>query len=253
MHTHGKKKHVCPVKNCGKRFIDSSKLKRHMLVHTGEKPFKCEYKGCGKRFSLEYNLRTHMRTHTGERPYACCFPGCGRRFTQDSNLKAHQATHYKLEGGKRASAAQAAAAIKNARASALKQAQQAAAMAAAAGEPPVDVEAMAKQFLDSILAAANARGKKNKSGTNSKSVARRGRPPKTMKKNSNVGRANGVASKNGGFHTSGRTTAGTSNWISSPTSARKRRRENGDNGFGGVIPGSRSDSPPPKRVHSLMV
>jgi hypothetical protein len=96
MHTHGEKRFVCTAMNkhgkpCLKRFIDKSKLKRHMLVHTGSKPHKCVE--CGRCFSLDYNLKTHMRTHTGEKPYMCTWPGCNRRFTQDSNLKAHIETH----------------------------------------------------------------------------------------------------------------------------------------------------------------
>ena len=76
-----------------KRFIDNSKLKRHLLVHTGERRFKCSYEGCNKRFALDFNLKSHMRVHTGEKPFACTHPGCGRRFAQVSNLRAHDKTH----------------------------------------------------------------------------------------------------------------------------------------------------------------
>ena len=55
------RQHAC--QQCGKRFGDMSKLKRHILcVHTGERRFRCPIRGCGKAFSLDFNLRSHIKS-----------------------------------------------------------------------------------------------------------------------------------------------------------------------------------------------
>lgn len=83
--------YVCSVESCQKTFRDKSKLKRHMLVHTGDKPFRCLF--CGKCFSLDFNLKTHLRIHTGEKPYVCSFQGCNKSFSQSNNLSLHEKSH----------------------------------------------------------------------------------------------------------------------------------------------------------------
>ncbi len=83
------KPYICRV--CGAVFTAPSKLRRHMLRHTGEKPFECRM--CKRKFALKDTLIKHIRTHTGEKPYKC--PLCGRAFAQSGVLKSHVRTHAK--------------------------------------------------------------------------------------------------------------------------------------------------------------
>ncbi|KAM5264327.1 zinc finger protein 42 homolog [Ctenodactylus gundi] len=92
---HGPRDYVCG--ECGRAFVENSKLTRHFLVHTGERPYQCTFQGCGKRFALDFNLRTHVRIHTGEKRFACPFEGCKKKFIQSTNLKSHILSHGKVK------------------------------------------------------------------------------------------------------------------------------------------------------------
>lgn len=89
--THGPRELICLT--CGKDFLEASKLKRHMITHTGDKAFKCEYEGCEKSFSLKFNLSTHEKIHRGEKPYICTFDKCEKAFSQQINLRVHYGIH----------------------------------------------------------------------------------------------------------------------------------------------------------------
>lgn len=84
------KKQICEV--CGKMFHLASKLKRHMVQHTGEKPFECEK--CSMRFGHKQTLRNHQICHSDLRPFKCKF--CGKAFKRERNMRGHEEKNHGL-------------------------------------------------------------------------------------------------------------------------------------------------------------
>jgi len=83
-------KHKCTFAGCDKKFSRPSRLKTHILSHTGERPFKCEL--CEKSFSRNAHLKRHVAiNHEGIRAQqteVSCTE-CGASFANKYSLKKH--------------------------------------------------------------------------------------------------------------------------------------------------------------------
>jgi hypothetical protein len=79
----------CSHHNCQKIFPSSSKLKRHMIVHTKEKPFACNI--CGAEFTQKISLKMHMERY---KIYTC--RTCHMPNLDGGSLRAHEKVHRHL-------------------------------------------------------------------------------------------------------------------------------------------------------------
>lgn len=72
--THQRTKSVCWVYNCKKEFNKPASLREHILSkHTKIRPFRCDYPDCNWKFTTNSKLKRHMVTHSGMRrcvPYS---------------------------------------------------------------------------------------------------------------------------------------------------------------------------------------
>ena len=76
---------------CGKVFDRPSRLKTHMVFHTGDRPFACDFEGCSWTFPTQSKLARHKRTHTNEKKFGC--PKCDKYFGRSDHLQLHLNTH----------------------------------------------------------------------------------------------------------------------------------------------------------------
>ena len=90
-----RKVHECGFEGCEYVNVIHSKIKRHMIKHTGEKPFECEE--CGYKFGANGALKAHInRVHLKLRPFEC--EECGYKFSANGDLKSHvNSVHLKLK------------------------------------------------------------------------------------------------------------------------------------------------------------
>ena len=77
---------------CGEEFQTSAALKRHYRTHN-KRIFVCDWKNndgqnCNKKFRESSKLKEHIKIHTGEKTYNCGY--CDRKFVQKQKRIQHE-------------------------------------------------------------------------------------------------------------------------------------------------------------------
>ncbi|XP_056400342.1 zinc finger and BTB domain-containing protein 16 isoform X2 [Hyla sarda] len=75
---------------CGANLPDNDSVEHHRKLHSGMKTYGCEL--CGKRFLDSLRLRMHLLAHSaGAKAFVC--EQCGAQFSKEDAYEAHRRTH----------------------------------------------------------------------------------------------------------------------------------------------------------------
>lgn len=82
---------MCPYADCGRVFVESSKLEGHINTHLNIKPYSCDRPGCDKKYASRFIRNRHMKMcgATSQEPVKVC-NDCGKSFSNSQNLVIHK-------------------------------------------------------------------------------------------------------------------------------------------------------------------
>lgn len=89
----GKRPELHACEECGKTFLQRSRLRAHIKTHSTDKPFGCAY--CPSFFKSQRNMRMHEVQHTSEKTLQC--PQCDLKFYHAKHLKDHIRRHNRTQ------------------------------------------------------------------------------------------------------------------------------------------------------------
>lgn len=94
--------YACGWDGCDKKFITSTRLKRHQAAHEGREKFRCIAPGCGQTFRKHLTLQAHIaKIHEGRKPFVCSFlqdgKRCGAGFETAAKLLSHQGRIHEMK------------------------------------------------------------------------------------------------------------------------------------------------------------